>query len=70
MMEPLNIMLVGCRIMGTRHVRGYTELERAQSGYLYLQAVCDPLRFAADLIRCFQFIPGKFAEPLGSINNS
>jgi predicted dehydrogenase len=41
-MEPLNLMLVGCGMMGARHLRGYGELERVRPGSLRLRAVCDP----------------------------
>lgn len=40
-MEPLNIILVGCGMMGTRHLRGYSELEKVRPGSLRLRAVCD-----------------------------
>lgn len=49
-MEPVKIMLVGCGMMGARHVRGYGELERAQPGSLRLAAVCDPREDAAALV--------------------
>ncbi|MGQ9731080.1 MAG: Gfo/Idh/MocA family protein [Candidatus Zipacnadales bacterium] len=42
-MEPLSLMLVGCGMMGARHLRGYYELERVQPGSLKLLAVCDPI---------------------------
>jgi len=41
-MEPLNMMLVGCGMMGARHLRGYGELERTRPGSVRLRAVCDP----------------------------
>ena len=31
-MEPLNLILVGCGMMGKRHLRGYAELERVRGG--------------------------------------
>lgn len=40
-MEALPWALVGCGMMGARHLRGYGELERAQPGTLKLVAVCD-----------------------------
>jgi len=39
--EPVNVLLVGCGMMGLRHVRGMGELERAEPGCLRLAAVCD-----------------------------
>ena len=41
-METIDLMLVGCGLMGGRHLRGYAELERARPGSLRLRAVCDP----------------------------
>jgi predicted dehydrogenase len=41
-MEPLNLMLVGCGMMGARHLRGYGELARVCPGSVRLRAVCDP----------------------------
>ncbi len=40
-MEPLNLLLVGCGMMGARHVRGLGELEEAAPGSVRLLAVCD-----------------------------
>ena len=40
-MEPVNMLLVGCGMMGARHVRGLAELERTLPGSLRLIAVCD-----------------------------
>ena len=40
-MEPTNLLLVGCGMMGARHVRGLGELERAAPGSVRLLAVCD-----------------------------
>ena len=40
-MEPVPLMLVGCGLMGTRHMRGYAELERVAPGHVDLVAVCD-----------------------------
>ena len=48
MMEPVDLNLVGCGIMGTRHLRGHAELERARPGSLRLRAVCDPRPEAAE----------------------
>ena len=41
-MQPLDIILIGCGMMGARHVRGYAELESVLPGSLRLRAVCDP----------------------------
>ena len=49
-MEPVKIMLVGCGMMGARHVRGYGELESVRPGSLRLAAVCDPREDAAALV--------------------
>ena len=40
-MEPFDMMLIGCGMMGARHVRGFGELHRAAPGMCRLQAVCD-----------------------------
>ena len=40
-MEPVNTVLVGCGMMGARHVRGMAELGRTLPGTLRLAAVCD-----------------------------
>ncbi len=48
MMEPLDLILVGCGLMGARHLRGYAELARALPGSLRLRAVCDPRREVAE----------------------
>lgn len=40
-MEPVNLLLVGCGMMGVRHVRGMAELERVAPGSLRLMGVCD-----------------------------
>jgi len=40
-MDPVNLLLVGCGMMGLRHVRGMGELERAERGRLRLAALCD-----------------------------
>lgn len=47
-MEPLDIILVGCGMMGARHLRGYGELEKVRPGSLRLVAVCDPRREASE----------------------
>lgn len=49
-MDPIDLILVGCGIMGARHVRGYSELERARPGSLRLRAVCDPRPEAAERV--------------------
>ncbi len=40
-MEPVDLLLVGCGMMGARHVRGLGELERVAPGSVCLRAVCD-----------------------------
>ena len=40
-MEPVRLMLVGCGMMGARHLRGYGELERVKPGTVDLVGVCD-----------------------------
>ncbi len=40
-MEPLSLLLIGCGMMGARHVRGLGELERVAPGTVRLAAVCD-----------------------------
>lgn len=47
-MQPIDLILVGCGLMGGRHLRGYAELERARPGSLRLRAVCDPRVEAAE----------------------
>src|SRR4051812_4493786 len=49
-MDPVDLMLVGCGVMGTRHLRGIAELERAAPGTLRLRAVCDPRAEAAERV--------------------
>jgi len=49
-MEPLNIILVGCGMMGERHLRGYGELERVKPDSLRLCAVCDLRREASEKV--------------------
>lgn len=40
-MQPLEMMLVGCGMMGARHVRGMAELNSVAPGAVRLRAVCD-----------------------------
>lgn len=40
-MEPVPLMLVGCGLMGARHMRGYGELKRVSPQHVDLVAVCD-----------------------------
>ncbi len=49
-MEPIDLILVGCGVMGTRHLRGHAVLERARPGSLRLRAVCDPRAEAANRV--------------------
>ena len=49
-MEPVNLLLVGCGMMGARHVRGLAELERAAPGSVRLLAVCDQRLDAAQQV--------------------
>ena len=49
-MEPVNLMMVGCGMMGARHTRGLAELERVAPGAARLAAVCDVRREAADKV--------------------
>lgn len=49
-MEPLTFMLVGCGMMGARHLRGYGELERVRPGSLGLRALCDPQTEVAEAV--------------------
>jgi predicted dehydrogenase len=49
-MEPLNLMLVGCGMMGARHLRGYGELERVRPGTVRVRAVCDPVAELAEVV--------------------
>jgi len=46
-MEPVNLLLVGCGMMGARHVRSLAELEQAAPGTVRLLAVCDMREQAA-----------------------
>src|SRR5437868_1723213 len=64
-MEPLDLILVGCGIMGARHLKGYAELERARPGSLRLRAVCDPRaeaaeRVAAEAEALLEYLPRTF----------
>lgn len=49
-MEELNLLLVGCGMMGARHVRGFAELERVAPGSVRLVAVCDRREDAANAV--------------------
>lgn len=40
-MQPFDMMLIGCGMMGARHMRGFGELHRAAPGLCRLRAVCD-----------------------------
>ena len=65
-MDPLDLLLVGCGLMGTRHLRGYGELERARPGSLRLRAVCDPRAEAAEAVakeaeELLGYRPGTYA---------
>ena len=40
-MEPVNLLMVGCGMMGARHARGIAELERVMPGTMRLAGVCD-----------------------------
>ncbi len=49
-MDMLNMLLVGCGMMGARHVRGVGELQRVAPGAVRLAAVCDVRREAAEKV--------------------
>lgn len=49
-MDRLPLALIGCGMMGARHLRGYGELERAAPGQLELVAVCDGDRARAESV--------------------
>lgn len=49
-MEPLNLLLVGCGMMGARHLRGIGELERVAPGTVRLAALCDVRREYAEKV--------------------
>ena len=49
-MEPIDLILVGCGLMGGRHLRGYAALEAVRPGSLRLRAVCDPQPAAAERV--------------------
>ena len=40
-MASVEILLIGCGVMGLRHVRGFAALERLRPGSLRLRGVCD-----------------------------
>ena len=66
-MEPLELLLVGCGMMGARHVRGMAELERVAPGSLRLLAVCDmredlAQKVAAEAEELLGARPGAFTE--------
>jgi predicted dehydrogenase len=67
-MEPLNLILVGCGMMGNRHLRGYAELERVRPGSLRLLGVCDLDRknadaTAADATQLLGYTPAVYTTP-------
>lgn len=71
-MEPLEIMLVGCGMMGARHVRGMAELNTAMPGALRLRAVCDlrvenAEKVAAEAESLLGERPAVFSEPLEAV---
>ncbi len=49
-MDRLPLALIGCGMMGARHLRGYGELERTAPGQLELVAVCDGDRARAESV--------------------
>lgn len=49
-MAPTNLLLVGCGMMGARHVRGLGELHRVRPGTFRLAAVCDRRRDLAEKV--------------------
>ena len=49
-MEPVNLLLVGCGMMGARHVRGMGELEQIAPGSVRLLGVCDRREEAAQKV--------------------
>ncbi len=50
MAAPLRMLLVGCGMMGARHVRGLGELQSVAPGSVELAAVCDLNREAAEAV--------------------
>jgi predicted dehydrogenase len=72
-MEPLNLMLVGCGMMGARHLRGYGELERVRPGTLKLRAVCDPVAeianaVAAEAEELLGYRPPVYPDPAAALS--
>jgi len=59
-MEPVNLLLVGCGMMGARHVRGMGELQQVAPGSVRLLGVCDRREEAA------QKVAAEAEELLGS----
>lgn len=49
-MEPIDLLLVGCGMMGARHVRGLGELQRVWPDHIRLAAVCDRRRDLAEKV--------------------
>jgi len=49
-MEPVNLLLIGCGMMGARHVRGLGELQQVAAGSVHLAALCDPCEERADAV--------------------
>src|SRR4051812_11783761 len=41
-MRSTELALVGCGMMGRRHLRGYAELESVAPGTVHIAALCDP----------------------------
>jgi len=67
-MEPVPLMLVGCGLMGARHMRGYAELERTAPGQVDLVAVCDrdlalAEKVADEAEQLMDRRPAVFADP-------
>ncbi|MCC7494666.1 MAG: Gfo/Idh/MocA family oxidoreductase [Fimbriimonadaceae bacterium] len=74
-MERLPLMLVGCGLMGARHLRGQAELERACPGHLELVAVVDAVadhaaRVAAEAAELFGRRPAVYTDLTQAIAQS
>lgn len=70
-MEAVDLVLVGCGMMGARHLRGYGELARVRPDLFRLRAVCDPRpEVAARVATEAESLLGYRPRPCGSFEEA
>ncbi|HTU15288.1 MAG TPA: Gfo/Idh/MocA family oxidoreductase [Solirubrobacterales bacterium] len=71
MSETLSVGLVGCGGMGLRHLKAYAELERAGTGWVRLDAICDSDPGRLESARAsFEEATGRDVPVFGSIEEA